>query len=81
MTKDGCLAFLLVPLAMLLAGCTSQGEDLEAKETKAALEQATRQTSSIDDARCQSSGFQPGSPGYAQCRKDLDSDRKGIGLK
>jgi hypothetical protein len=40
-----------------------------------------KDTSTIDDARCQSFGFQPGSPGYAQCRKNIDSERKQMGIK
>jgi len=28
-----------------------------------------------DDAKCQSYGLQPGSPGYAQCRMNLDNQR------
>jgi starvation-inducible outer membrane lipoprotein len=75
--NDSCLAFLLISFAVLLAGCASQEDDLQAKETAAALEQAAKQTNTIDDARCQSFGYQPGSPKYAQCRKELVSDRTG----
>jgi hypothetical protein len=73
------LAFLLIPVAILLAGCTFNQQ--QAKEDKAAVEEAAKQTGTIDDARCLSYGFQPGSPDYTQCRKDIDSGHKQIGIK
>ncbi len=44
---------------------------------QAALEeqQATQVTTTIDDARCRSFGFEPGSPRYTQCRANLDKQR------
>jgi hypothetical protein len=76
------VAFVLVPLAMLLADCANQQHpDPQAKEDKAAQQAATKEIGSIDDARCQSFGFQPGSAGYAQCRKDFDNERKQLGVK
>jgi len=64
---------------MLLAGCTSDQQ--QAKDDTAAAAEAAKQTGTIDDARCQSYGFQPGSPDYAQCRKDIDSGHKQMGVK
>lgn len=76
------VAFALVPAAMFLASCANQQHsDLQAKEDKAAQEEATKEIGSIDDARCQSFGFQQGSIGYTQCRKDMDNDRKRLGVK
>jgi hypothetical protein len=76
------LAFVLIPVAIILAGCANQlNSDPQIKEDKAAAAEAAKETSTIDDARCQSYGFQPGSPGYVQCRKDIDSERKQMGVK
>ena len=76
------LAFVLIPIAILLVGCASQQHpDSQTKEDKAAAEESAKETGTIDDARCQSYGFQPGSPGYAQCRKDLDSEHKQMDIK
>ena len=71
-------AFLLISVAMLLAGCANQQQ---AKEDKAAAEEAAKETGTIDDARCWSYGFQPGSSDYAQCRKDIDNGHKQMGIK
>jgi hypothetical protein len=77
-----CLASALILTVALLAGCASQqSPDPQAKEDKAAAAEAAKETGAIDDARCQSYGFQPGSPRYAQCRKDIDSERKQTGIK
>jgi len=39
-------------------------------------EQRAGQTSAtIDDARCRSYGFAPGSPDYSRCRADIDKQR------
>jgi hypothetical protein len=76
------LAFVLIPVAILLAGCANQPHfDSQTKEDKAAAEQSAKETGTIDDVRCQSYGFQPSSAGYAQCRKDIDSERKQTGIK
>jgi len=75
-------AFVLIVGAMSLAGCANQQRpDAQAKEDKAAAEQATKDIGSIDDARCRSFGFQPSSPGYTQCRNDFVSERNHIGIK
>jgi len=75
----GSLAVLLIPVAILLAGCTSDQQ--LAKDNRAAAEAAAKQTGAIDDARCRSYGFQPGSPNYDQCRADIDSGRKQMDVK
>jgi hypothetical protein len=76
------LVFALIPAAIILAGCADQlRSDPQSKEDKAAAEGLAKDTATIDDARCQSYGFQPGSPGYAQCRKDIDGERRQMGVK
>jgi hypothetical protein len=72
-------AFLLIPVAILLAGCATNQQ--QAKQDKASAEEAAKETGTIDDARCQSYGFQPGSPDYAECRKDIDGRHKQMGIK
>ena len=76
------VAFVLISVAMLFAGCAGgqQSPEAQAKEDKAAAQEAAKQISSIDDAKCQSFGA-PGSRAYTQCRKDLDSERKRMGTK
>jgi len=70
MARHMALAF--IPLATFLSCCANQQHlDPQQKEDRAAQQEATKEIGSIDDAKCQSSGFQPGSPGYAQCRKEL----------
>jgi hypothetical protein len=88
MAHDGALrkvhgvAFALISAAIFLAGCANQQQpDAHAKEDKAALQEAAKEIGSIDDARCQSFGFQPSSPDYAKCRKELDSERSHMGTK
>lgn len=74
--------FALVLAAIYLAGCANQQQpDPQAKEDRAALQEAAKEIGSIDDARCQSFGFQPGSSGYAKCRKELESERTHMGIK
>jgi hypothetical protein len=76
------VAFVLSAVAIFFAGCASQQQpDVQAKEDKAALQEAAKEIGSIDDARCQSFGFQPGSSGYTKCRKELDSERNHMGIK
>jgi len=75
------LAFLLIPVVILLACCASQQRpDAQAKEAKVEAEAVAKETAAIDDARCQSFGFQPRSPRYAQCRKEFDSEREQMGI-
>ena len=75
------VAFVLIPVAMFISGCASQQRpDSQAKEDKAAAQEAAKDIGSIDDAKCQSFGV-PGAPGYTQCRKDLASQRSHIGIK
>lgn len=76
------VAFVLVSAAVFLAGCASQqGPDAQAKEDKAAAEAAKKDIGSIDDAQCQSFGYQRGSPDYMQCRKEHESERTHMGIK
>jgi hypothetical protein len=76
------VALVLISVAVLLAGCANQQQsDSQSREDKAALEAAAKEESAIDDARCQSYGFQPGSPGYVQCRKDINNERIQSGAK
>ena len=72
---------VLILMSLFLAGCAGQGLDPEKKQDKAseAEAEAAKATAAIDDAKCQSFGFQPGSPGYAQCRKDFDNGHKLVG--
>jgi hypothetical protein len=67
---------LLILISLLLAGCAGHELDPEKKQDKASEAAAAKATAAIDDAKCKSSGFQPGSPGYAQCRKDFDNEHK-----
>jgi hypothetical protein len=48
---------------------------------KAAMEElrSTQMTNNIDDARCQSYGFRPGSPEYTRCRANFDNQRMPVG--
>jgi hypothetical protein len=74
------VAFVAITMATFLAGCANQHyADPQAKEDKAAAKAAAKETDAIDDARCQSYGFRPGAPRYAQCRKDIDNERKQMG--
>jgi hypothetical protein len=76
------LAFILIPAVVILAGCANQiRSDPQSKEDRAAAEAIAKDTATIDDARCQSYGFQSGSPGYGQCRKDIDNERKQMGIR
>jgi hypothetical protein len=67
---------ILILMFLFLAGCAGQGLDPEKKQDKASEAEATKATAGIDDAKCQSFGFQPGSPGYAECRKGFDNEHK-----
>jgi hypothetical protein len=76
------LAFTLMPAALILAGCANEiHSDTQSKEDRAAAEEVAKDISTIDDARCQSYGFQPSSPRYVQCRKDIDSERRQMSIK
>jgi hypothetical protein len=60
---------LLVLTALLLVGCTDPATE------QAAAAQARANAQTADDAQCRSYGVQPGSPGYVQCRMNLDNAR------
>ena len=67
---------VLILVPFILAACaTPQQPQAEKQQDEAAEAAASKETAGIDDARCQSFGFQPGSPGYAKCRKDLENAR------
>ena len=66
------VAFALIPAATFLSCCANQQSlDPEQKVDRAAQQEAAKEVGSIDDAKCQSEGFQPNSAGYARCRKEL----------
>lgn len=70
------VAFVLIAVAMLFAGCANQRDsDPQAKADKAAQQKAAKEIGSMDDLKCQSFGYQPGSVGYSRCRKEFDVDR------
>jgi hypothetical protein len=63
---------LLVLAALALAGCAaSGGKTAQTQPPPQPQPQATAQLD--DDATCRAQGFEPGSPAYVQCRKQLDS--------
>jgi hypothetical protein len=39
------------------------------------IQRAGQTTETIDDSRCRSYGFAPGSPNYSRCRADIDKQR------
>jgi hypothetical protein len=55
-----------------LAGCAGHSLDPIAAEEKQEIKASEAAVAAIDDAKCQSYGFRPGSAGYAQCRRDFD---------
>jgi hypothetical protein len=59
---------ITIGLAGGLAGCAQY----QAQQQAQADAQAQAQGAS-DDAQCQSYGVMPGSPGYVQCRMNLDN--------
>jgi hypothetical protein len=64
----------------LLFGCTSSDLNPQKQDKESAAE-AAKAYGPIDDAKCQSQGFRPSSPAYAQCRKDIENIRKQIGIE
>lgn len=52
-----------VLLALMLAGCQTTNPEAQI---------------AADDRQCQSYGVAPGSPGYVQCRSNLDTNRANI---
>ncbi len=63
---------LILVLAAYLTGCAGSGmSDVDAKkEEKEMATETAKGFDSIDDTRCRSFGYQPGSSAYAQCRSD-----------
>jgi outer membrane biogenesis lipoprotein LolB len=63
---------LLLLTAMFLAGCAASGTTAQSQPPQSQPQpQATAQLD--DDTTCRAQGFEPGSAGYVQCRKQLDS--------
>ena len=56
-------------LSATLIGCA----EYEAQQREE--ERAGAQVRMADDAQCRSDGVEPGSPGYTQCRMNLDNQR------
>ena len=69
---------LIVLFAVYLTGCTSAGmSDVGAKkQDKEMATETANGFASIDDARCRSFGYQPGTATYAQCRSDYEKLHK-----
>jgi hypothetical protein len=70
----------LIFVILLLVGCASSDLNPKKQDYETAAE-AAKAYGPIDDAKCQSQGFPPGSPAYAQCRKDIENIRKQIGIE
>jgi outer membrane biogenesis lipoprotein LolB len=64
----GGIAILCGLVVFILTGCAQY----QAQQQAQAADQAQAQAAS-DDAQCQSYGVSPGSPGYVQCRMNLDN--------
>ncbi len=76
------MIFALVTAAVLLVGCANHQQlDPQKQEDKAAAAAAAKDTATIDDARCQSFGYRPGTSGYEKCRKDFDDEHKQFDAK
>jgi hypothetical protein len=70
----------LIFAILFLFGCASS--DLNPKkQDKEMAGEAAKAYGSIDDAKCQSQGFQPSSPAYAQCRNEIENIRKQVGIE
>ena len=57
-------------LSATLIGCANYEAQQRREE-----ERARAQVRMADDLQCRSDGVEPGSPGYAQCRMNLDNQR------
>lgn len=65
----------MVPLlAVSLAACAEYQARQQAAAAQAAAAEA-QATAASDDGRCRSYGTEPGSPGYVQCRMNMDNMR------
>jgi hypothetical protein len=78
--KLGLRCSPLIFVILLLFGCASSDLDPKKQDKETAAE-AAKAYGPIDDAKCQSQGFQSSSPAYAQCRKDIENVRKQIGIE
>lgn len=63
---------LLVLIGIALASCAEHQPQQQAQAAAEAQAQAQARAAS-DDAQCRSYGAEPGSPGYVQCRMNLDN--------
>jgi len=59
------IASLSPLVGLMLAGCAEHGPEQVAAQAQAQV--------ASDDAQCRSYGALPGSPGYVQCRMNLDN--------
>ena len=57
-------------LSATLIGCADHEAQQQREE-----ERARAQVRMADDVHCRSDGVEPGSPGYTQCRMNLDNQR------
>ena len=61
-------------LSATLIGCAEYEAQQRREEDR-----ARAQVRMADDVQCRSAGVEPGSPGYAQCRMNLDNQRARLG--
>jgi hypothetical protein len=71
---------ILFLFGCFLFGCASSDLNPKKQDKEMAAE-AAKAYGPIDDAKCQSQGFQPGSPAYAQCRKEIENIHKQVGVE
>jgi len=69
-----------IRIAMLAAGCLAfsgcvQYQDLQKADAAAKAEAQAQAQGRNDDAQCRSAGFVSETPGYVQCRMDLENQR------
>jgi hypothetical protein len=61
-------------LSAMLISCAEYEAQQRREEDR-----ARAQVRMADDVQCRSDGAEPGSPGYAQCRVNLDNQRARLG--
>jgi predicted aminopeptidase len=69
-----------IRIAMLGAACVAisgcvQYQDLQKADAAAKAEAQAQAQGRSDDAQCRSAGFVSETPGYVQCRTDLENQR------
>jgi hypothetical protein len=67
------IASVCALVGLMLIGCAQY----QAQQQAQAAAQAQAQAAS-DDAQCRSYGVTPGSPGYVQCRMNLDNQHAAV---